>query len=98
MIGAKMLTTECTNNMPAVQTQFTPRKRPVVFCRGSNSVFNISPSSATIYPAARMKTDSHPLPHRTRNSRIKTVPAPYKKKFPSQTKGFKYGEDPLTYS
>src|SRR5665213_3987851 len=84
--------------MPAIHTQFTPSARPVAFFVGSNSVFNISPSSATIYAAARMKTVSQPLPQRTRSSRIRIVPAPYSRRFATSTNGFKYGDEPLTYS
>src|SRR5665213_2430254 len=84
--------------MPAVHTQFTPSARPVAFFVGSNSVFSISPSSATIYAAARMKTVSQPLPQRTRSSRIRIVPAPYSRRFATSTNGFKYGDEPLTYS
>src|ERR1035437_7929365 len=93
-----MLTREWTTIVPAVHTQLTPHRRPVVFLVGSNRVFNIKPSSATTYATARMNTASQPLRHRTLSSRIRRAPGPYSSKFASSTKGFKYGEEPLTYS
>ena len=45
-----------------------------------------------------MKIDSQPFPQRTLNSRIKSVPEPYNKRFATTTNGFKYGDEPLTYS
>lgn len=75
-----------------------PSQRPIVFLVGSNKVFSINPSSATIYAAARMKTVSQPFFQRIRNSRIKFVPTPYKRRLAKRTKGFKYGDEPLTYS
>src|ERR1035437_7124103 len=93
-----MLTSEWTTTIPAVHTQLTPHRRPVVFLVGSNRVFNIKPSSATIYATARMNTASQPLRHRTFSSRIISAPGPYSSKLASNTKGFKYGEEPRTYS